>query len=124
MTTNPRILKLLDDIHKSATRIVECLKDETLESFSGETSLTMQDVVARRLTIIGEASAALLKKFPEFCEENAHIPLRQARGLRNILVHEYDNVDWQAVWHDCKRELPMLIAMIAPLLQKNEKDCS
>ena len=113
----PRIHKLLGDIHKSSKRIVERLQGETLESFTSEANMDVQDIVARRLIIIGEASAAILKKHPQFQEENPQIPLRQARGLRNILVHEYDDIDWQAVWYDCQRELPQLIQSLTPFLE-------
>ena len=115
---DPRAVKLLDDIYTSAKRIVNHLQDETLEGFLGETGLNAQDITARRLTIIGEAAATLLKKHPEFCARHPEIPLRPARGMRNILVHEYDGVDWEAVWDTVRNKLPCLIDAIAPFLSK------
>ncbi|CAK7022944.1 MAG: hypothetical protein DELT_02487 [Desulfovibrio sp.] len=53
-----QILKLLSDIHTSAERILVMLEPETLESFLNPASMTVQDAVARRFTIIGEAAAA------------------------------------------------------------------
>jgi uncharacterized protein with HEPN domain len=76
----------------------------------------MQDIVARRLSIIGEAAAALLKKSPDFCENHSEIPLRQARGMINVLMHEYDRVDWMAVWIAANEGVPQLIEAIGPLL--------
>ncbi|MDR2893389.1 MAG: DUF86 domain-containing protein [Deltaproteobacteria bacterium] len=114
-----QIHKLLDDIYTSASRIVERLHNETREGFLSAGGMDVQDIVARRLTIIGEASTALLKKHPEFCEQNKHIPLRQARGMRNALVHDYDSIKWDLVWDTAQKELPKLIESIAPLLGKN-----
>jgi len=116
--TELQVLNLLSDIHASAERILIMLEEETLETFLRLSSMTIQDAVARRFTIIGEASAALLKKHPEFCQEHPEIPLRRARGMRNVLVHDYDGIDWQIVWETASRELPVLIAAIDPFLSK------
>ncbi len=113
---NVHIIKLLFDIHTSAERILAMLETESRESFMNLSSMTIQDAVARRFPIIGEAAAALLKKYPDFCEKHGEIPLRQARGLRNILVHDYDGLDWELVWGTAK-ELPKLIDLIAPFLK-------
>jgi len=110
------ILKLLSDIYTSAERILVMLEKETLESFLSPSSITIQDAVARRFTIIGEASSALLKKHLDFCEQNSAIPLRQARGMRNALVHDYDGIKWEWVWMAAQKELPKLMESIAPFL--------
>jgi uncharacterized protein with HEPN domain len=113
-----QIVKLLADIHASAKRVLVMLEVESRESFLNPASMTVQDAVARRFTIIGEASAALLRKHPEFCQKHPKIPLRQARGMRNFLVHDYDGVDWDWVWDTAKAELPKLIDAIAPFLRE------
>lgn len=118
MSLDPYACKLLDDIYTSASRIVERLQNETREGFLATDGMDVQDIVARRLTIIGEAAAALLKKYPEFCEQYPDIPIRQARGMRNALVHDYDGIEWEIVWDTTQKELPALIAAIAPLLAR------
>lgn len=117
-TPHFEIFKLLSDIHTSAERILVMLEKETLESFLSSSSMTVQDAVARRFTIIGEASAALLRKYPEFCQAHQEIPLRLARGMRNALVHDYDGIDWQILWETAQRELSALINAITPFLDK------
>ena len=112
----PRVRKLLSDIHTSAKRILDRLQKETLEGFASADGMDAQDIVARRLTIIGEASAVLLKKHAEFCEQHPEIPLRYARGMRNVIVHEYDGVDWEAVWDTVQEGIPQLVDSIAPFL--------
>jgi uncharacterized protein with HEPN domain len=113
---DPRVRKLLEDINTSAKRIVDRLQNETRDGFLSAGGMDAQDIVARRLSILGEASAALLKKHPEFCEQNPVIPLRQARGMRNALVHDYDGIKWDIVWDTAHEELPRLIDAIAPFL--------
>lgn len=112
------IHKLLSDIHTSAERILVMLEKETLESFMNPASMIIQDAVARRFTIIGEAASALLRKYPEFCEQNSAIPLRQARGMRNAIVHDYDGIKWEFIWSTVREELPKLIGSIAPFLSE------
>jgi uncharacterized protein with HEPN domain len=112
----PRVDKRLTDIYESSKRINGLLRDICQEEFIAEANLDMQDIVVGRLSIIGEAAAALLKKCPDFCESHSEIPLRQARGMRNVLVHEYDQVDWMAAWIAAKEEIPQLIEAIEPLL--------
>jgi Uncharacterized conserved protein len=115
---DPHVQKLLEDIYVSAKRIVDRLQNETRDGFLSAGGMDLQDIVARRLTIIGEASAALFRKYPEFCEQHQSIPLRQARGMRNFLVHDYDGVDWGTVWVAVQEGLPQLIDSIAPFLPK------
>ena len=64
-----------------------------------------QDAVIRQLEIVGEAtkrlSQALRDRYPE-------IPWRQVAGLRDVLIHDYAQVDLQAVWQITQIELPEL----------------
>lgn len=115
---DPHVKKLLEDIYMSAKRIVDRLENESREGFLSAGGMDLQDIVARRLTIIDEASAALFRKYPEFCEQHQTIPLRQARGMRNFLVHDYDGVDWGTVWIAVQEGLPQLIKSIEPFLAK------
>ena len=115
---DPYAEKLLEDIYTSANRILDRLRDTTREDFLSSGGMDLQDIVARRLAIIGEAAAALLKKHPDFCEQNPAIPLRQARGMRNALVHDYDGIKWDIVWDTAQEELPRLVNSIAPFLTK------
>ena len=113
---DPDIRKLLEDIHTSARRIADRLASETRESFLSAAGMDAQDIAARHLTIIGEVSATLLKKYPEFCARNPDIPLRQARGMRNALVHDYDGIKWELVWDTVQLKLPQLINSLAHFL--------
>jgi uncharacterized protein with HEPN domain len=53
-------------------------------------SVKDQDAVIRRLTIIGEATKRLSM---EFRESHPHIPWKDMAGLRDVLVHDYDEID-------------------------------
>jgi uncharacterized protein with HEPN domain len=78
----------LTHIAQAATLIADYVNGVSKEAFLSDT--LRQDAVIRRIQIIGEAvrrlSHELLADMPEF-------PEKEARGMRNVLVHDYDGVE-------------------------------
>jgi uncharacterized protein with HEPN domain len=68
----------------------------------------IQDGVMYNLTKIGEASADMIRLYPEFVETHPDIPFAEARGLRNRLAHDYRHVDPVRVWSTVEGYLPAL----------------
>jgi uncharacterized protein with HEPN domain len=60
--------------------------------------------VERNLAIIGEAMNLLAKQDPELKVQSA----RAIVGMRNRLIHSYDNVDDKIVWEVVRVDLPEL----------------
>ena len=75
-------------------------------------SYQLQDSVCRRLEIMGEAAGKLPK---EFCQAHPEVPWARIRGMRNILIHEYFQVDLEAVWTTVTVSLPELEAQLLDL---------
>lgn len=73
----------------------------------------VQSAVMRWLTIIGEAAG---KVSSDLQSEHPGIPWAEMRGLRHRLVHEYFRVNLPVVWDTIQKDLPALIAQIAPLV--------
>lgn len=101
------------DIVNSARLAVEYLSELSLEEFSNHTAI--QDAVIRRIEIIGEAANRISK---ESRSEYAHLPWNEMRGMRNLLIHEYDEIDMKDVWDTVKNDLPKLIIEIEKILQE------
>jgi len=72
-----------------------------------------QSAVFGQLVIIGEAARRVSE---EFRQAHSLIPWRQIIGMRNRIVHGYDEIDWDIVWEVAAGELPRLSADIAALL--------
>lgn len=72
-----------------------------------------QDAVIRRLTIIGEATKRLSSDFRLSYPE---IPWKQMAGLRNIIVHEYDDIRLDIIRDIVEIELPKILPILQPLL--------
>ncbi len=55
----------------------------------------LQDAVIRCLEILGEASKRLS---PELRNHHPDLPWRAMAGMRDVLIHAYDQVDLEEVW--------------------------
>jgi uncharacterized protein with HEPN domain len=74
------------------------------ETFAGNPHLRM--IVERGLEIIGEAARSVS---PEFQSAHPEIPWRQIIGLRNVLIHQYGEIDHQTIWRIATEDLPNLV---------------
>ncbi|HBH29991.1 MAG: DUF86 domain-containing protein [Desulfofustis sp. PB-SRB1] len=66
----------------------------------------LQDAVIRRLEIIGEAARRISEQTRT---EYETIPWQEIIGMRNHIVHVYDGIDMEIVWHTVKNDLPALL---------------
>ena len=69
----------------------------------------LQDAVTRRIEILGEAARRISEKTRS---ELPDIAWHQIIGMRNILAHEYDDIDLDVVWRVIQKELPKLIPIL------------
>ena len=95
---------LLRDIPDSALTIRAYLDGVSHEAFAANTE--KQDAVLRRFEIIGEAATRLA---PETQSLFPNVPFRSMRGMRNIIAHDYGDVDIEQVWKTATTDLDALI---------------
>jgi len=98
---------LLQDLLDSARVIRRYLEGVNRESFMAD--MEKQDAVLRRFEIIGEAASRLS---PETQALFPGLPFRAMRGMRNIIAHDYGEVDIDQVWRTAATDLAPLIATI------------
>ena len=71
--------------------------------------MLLQDAVIRRLSIVGEAARRVSEPsrltYPT-------VPWQAVIGMRNRLVHEYDDIDPELVWETVVTSLPALISAL------------
>lgn len=82
----------------------------------------MADACTRQLGIIGEAANHISKSFKSVYSE---VEWHKIIGFRNILIHEYFDLDVNIIWAVIKKDLPGLkkeIANILKQLSNEEKD--
>ncbi len=76
-------------------------------------SIKDQDAVIRRLTIIGEAAKRLSTRFRE---AHPDIPWKEMAGLRDVIVHNYDEIDLARLKPVIEMHLPAVLVQLEPLL--------
>ncbi len=98
---------LLRDMLDSARQIQAYLAGMSLEAFSA--NVEKQDAVLRRFEIVGEAASRIS---PETQALFPTLPFRSMRGMRNIIAHDYGEVDLDQVWETAIKDVPVLIATL------------
>lgn len=101
----------LQHILESIKLIEKRMKNVTYEEFVG--NIDLQDMVIRRLEIIGEAVRKLPK---EFRKTHSGIDWQNPAGMRSVLIHGYFEVDLAVVWDTISNDLPPFKEQIKKLL--------
>ena len=70
--------------------------------------------LVRLIEIIGEAAARVS---PKGRREHPSIPWPEIIGMRNRLVHGYDEVDLDVLWDTIEFDLPPLVRMLQQILE-------
>ncbi len=72
-----------------------------------------QDAILRRISIIGEATKRLST---DFRAQHPEVPWKAMAGMRDVIIHDYDEVDMDEIWIVIRENLPQLLAYIEPLV--------
>jgi uncharacterized protein with HEPN domain len=80
------------------------LRDKTEQEFLDD--VQCQDSVIRRLEVIGEAARRISDEGRAALPD---LPWKAMIGMRNVMIHGYDDVDLAVVWNTVKDDLPKLV---------------
>ena len=105
----------LRDILQAPRLIASYMKETSEAQFRADTQ--KQDAVIRRIEFIGEATAHLSD---ETRREITALPFRKMRGMRNIVAHDYANVDLGIVWQVPTVHVPEICLALEMFLSKEE----
>jgi uncharacterized protein with HEPN domain len=94
----------LADIRKYVTGISK-------EAFVGDDKT--HSAVLHKLMVIGEAIKRLS---PEFRQAHSDVPWKTYAGFRDVLIHQYDDINLETVWDIVTNELPEFRDQVEPLL--------
>lgn len=107
------------DILKAAGLIIDFKGDSDEECFRND--YKTQAAILHELLIIGEAVKRLS---PNFRAAHPDVPWRQMAGMRDMIIHNYDDVDTDVVWDTIRVDIPAIIAALEPLAPKPEEDAT
>ncbi len=100
---NRKALIYLDHILESILYIEKYTKNTSKNKFFRYVGL--QDKVIRRLEIIGEA----VKHLPlSIRKDNKKIPRKKIAGMRDVLIHDYFEVELDLAWEVVRKDIPIL----------------
>ncbi len=102
----------LKDILDSAR--IACQHVKNLKQQDFPANIQCQDAVIRRLEIIGEASRRISE---ETRTAYPTLPWSEMIGMRNIVIHEYDEIDLNIIWDTIFTDLPSLISELVNILE-------
>lgn len=106
------ILDILQSAEIALSYTKGLTKDEFLQN------IQCQDAVIRRLEIMGEGARRIS---PGTRAAHPQIPWKEMIGIRNLIIHEYDDVDMFIVWETIQQNLPDLIVQLKSLLSENRE---
>jgi uncharacterized protein with HEPN domain len=101
----------IEHILQSIDRIKAYLKGKDHQSFSDD--LMTQDAVVRQLEIIGEATKRISK---DLRNKNPQVPWSDMAGMRDILIHDYIDVDIDIVWKTASESIINLKCLLQDLI--------
>jgi uncharacterized protein with HEPN domain len=111
MPPHDRDAASLWDMVQAIQQIYRFMAGSTYKDFSD--SELIQRAIERDLEILGEAARRISI---DFQHAHSEIDWRNIIGLRNLIVHRYDQVRLERIWAIVTSELPQLLAQLQPLL--------
>ena len=99
------------DVVRAMRLAIDFAGDSTPERLEADT-LTFS-AVQHQLMVMGEAVKRLS---PEFIATHPDFPWSEMAGMRDRLIHRYDEVDASIVCAALHEEMPALLAKLQPLL--------
>ncbi len=95
------------DLIRAARLALEFVRGLDRDSFDGD--LKAQSAVLHQLLVLGEAVKRLS---PDFRAAHTAVPWGLIAGMRDKLIHAYDEVDLELVWRTLERDVPNLLSQV------------
>jgi uncharacterized protein with HEPN domain len=95
------------DIRDAARLAIQYVSGKSYEDFLSD--IQCQDAVIRRVALIGEAARRISD---ETRKEHPQFPWREMVSMRNLVIHEYDDIDLSVVWDTVNKNLPDLLVLL------------
>ncbi|MGB3790221.1 MAG: HepT-like ribonuclease domain-containing protein [Phormidesmis sp.] len=111
MTENVRDNASLFDMVKAMQAIGRFVPGRTFEDYL--TDEMFQGAIERKLEILGEAANRISSSFQS---KHPEIDWGEIVGLRNVIIHQYDELDYERVWNIATRDVPVLLKKVQPLV--------
>ncbi|GAA1316391.1 DUF86 domain-containing protein [Leucobacter albus] len=106
------------DAAEAAKLVAEFVRDRTLAEFNSD--LLLRSAVERQLEVLGEALNRLRR---EDLDTSRRVPdLDKIIGMRNVIAHEYGEIDYEIVWQAATTRLVSLIPVLGALVDEAKQE--
>ena len=105
-----KIVQRIDGVLKMIDRVQKEMSNISFDEFKEKDLL--HDAVSFSVSQVGER----MNRLEEYLsEKHPTLPWKEARKMRNIIVHDYDNVDYEKVFLTATKDLPILREMLVSI---------
>ena len=106
--------KYLEDLRRASQSLTKFISGKSLADYLADDML--RSAVERQFEIIGEAMTRLARSDHSVAARiSAH---RRIIAFRNVLIHQYTDVDDRLVWDVAEKNLPTLAQEVETLLSE------
>jgi uncharacterized protein with HEPN domain len=109
-----RILKSIEDIVNCINEIDVFFEPEGKKFELFYTNKLLRKAIERNLEIIGESANRIRNADDSISITN----IKQIINLRNLIIHSYDNINYEVIWAIVINDLPKLKTEIVELKEK------
>jgi uncharacterized protein with HEPN domain len=99
------------DIVDASRLAIDATRD--LDFAGYESNRLVQAAVERCIEVIGEAARRLSE---DLKQRHPEIPWSKIVGQRNVLAHDYREIQQERIWRIVREELPRLVSQLEPEL--------
>jgi uncharacterized protein with HEPN domain len=107
------------DMLEYAKRVVEIIAGQSKHDWHNNTTIRL--AIERGLEIIGEAARHVSETWRA---QHPEIPWQDIIGQRNILAHDYGNIDYNLLYETAVQDIPELITQLQNILPPAADDIS
>lgn len=111
----PAVNQWLHDALSSALTLHRNVSDLTLDEVASDEWLL--GAVERRLEVIGESLRRIRSEEPDI--EHVFPEIHQWIALRNVVAHDYDDLDDEIIWDSASVQIVSLIETLQRLLDES-----
>ena len=102
-------------MYRYVSELAHDLREENITPEALGRSTLLQRSVSKGIELVGEAAWRLGKLGADL---GPSIPLADIAGMRHILVHQYDGVDWNLVEEVAFKDIPSLEIELRRIMQE------
>jgi uncharacterized protein with HEPN domain len=100
-------------LHDMLEAIEEVLENTPTDPEAYYENKLLRSHLVRNIQIIGEAAVRLSQ---EIKNANPKVPWRLIIGMRHVIVHDYFEIDWNAVYDTAVQDVPPLKPLITDII--------